>query len=166
VPAPPLQSPVSHHSALAASRQAATAAPPGAQPGALDRRAAEQGRARTADRWIGAPSTSCSWALRATAPGADLRRGEDGSRRDASRVPLAVSPRVVSRARRPEHRLGAPSWAPGLLRLTAVTPGDRSRRAGAGADGGSEHRAPRARGRYAPLRQGRISEEVKIEVPK
>jgi hypothetical protein len=26
---------------------------------------------------------------------------------------------------------------------------------------GSEHRAPRARGRYAPLRQGRISEEVK-----
>jgi hypothetical protein len=34
---------------------------------------------RTVDRRIGAPSTSCSWALRATAPGADLRRGEDRS---------------------------------------------------------------------------------------
>jgi hypothetical protein len=93
------------------------------------------------DRQIGAPSTSCSWALCATAPGADLRRGEDGSRQDAGRVPLAVSPRAVSRARRPEHRRSAPSWAPGLLRLTAVTPGDRSRRAGAGADGGSPDRS-------------------------
>jgi hypothetical protein len=43
------------------------------------RRAAEQGRGRTADRRIKAPSTSCSWALRTTAPGADLRRGEDRS---------------------------------------------------------------------------------------
>ncbi|PWZ14090.1 Calreticulin [Zea mays] len=33
-----------------------------------------QGRMRTADHRIGAPSTSCSWALRGTAPGADLQR--------------------------------------------------------------------------------------------
>jgi hypothetical protein len=106
--------------------------------GDRSRRANVQGRARTADRRIEAPSTSCSWALRPTAPGADLRRGEDGNRRDADHVRRAS--RVVSRARRPEHRrgvVGAPSCPPSPNRRDAQRPEQASSRAGAGADGGS-----------------------------
>jgi hypothetical protein len=88
-----------------------TARRPAAQPGALDHRppSSEQSSRGGRGRRIAGSEHRAPRAHGRYAPlrQGGLRRGEDGSHRDAGCVPLAVSPRAVSRARRPEHRRGA-----------------------------------------------------------